>query len=64
MGPYGDVDDSVVRQSGGYAVTRLSLADPLHAIVGARISQWEIDQMYFGSPTDYQVSDEVTPMPA
>ncbi|MBU57551.1 MAG: TonB-dependent siderophore receptor [Alcanivorax sp.] len=60
-GPYGDVDDSVVRQSGGYAVTRLSLADPLHAIVGARISQWEIDQMYFGSPTDYQVSDEVTP---
>ncbi|QJX01997.1 hypothetical protein HML84_06925 [Alcanivorax sp. IO_7] len=54
----------MVRQSGGYAVTRLSLADPLHAIVGARISQWEIDQMYFGSPTDYQVSDEVTPMPA
>ena len=60
-GPYGDVDDSVIRQRGGYAVTRLSLADPLHAIVGARVSQWEIDQMYFGSPTDYRVSDEITP---
>ncbi|KAF0804946.1 TonB-dependent siderophore receptor family protein 9 [Alcanivorax xiamenensis] len=60
-GDYSNVDDSVIRQNGGYVVTRLSLADPLHAILGARISQWEIDQVYFGTPTDYRVSDEITP---
>ena len=41
----GDAAD--IRQTGGYAVARLSLADPLHLILGARISTWEMEQNYY-----------------
>lgn len=55
----GDAAD--IRQTGGYAVTRLSLADPLHLIIGARVSTWEMQQNYYGTQRDYRYSDEITP---
>jgi outer membrane receptor for ferric coprogen and ferric-rhodotorulic acid len=54
-------DRTDIRQTGGYAVTRLSLADPLHLILGARVSTWKIEQNYFGTQRNYRYSDEVTP---
>lgn len=54
-------DATHTRQNGGYAVTRLSLADPLHLILGARVSNWEIDQDYYGSLRQYRYRNEVTP---
>ncbi len=54
-------DATHTRQNGGYAVTRLSLADPLHLILGARVSNWEIDQNYYGSLRQYRYRNEVTP---
>jgi len=54
-------DRTDIRQTGGYAVTRLSLADPLHLILGVRVSTWEIEQNYFGTQRTYRYSDEVTP---
>lgn len=54
-------DRTNIRQTGGYAVTRLSLADPLHLILGVRVSTWEIEQNYFGTQRTYRYSDEVTP---
>ena len=54
-------DRTDIRQTGAYAVTRLSLADPLHLILGARVSTWKIEQNYFGTQRNYRYSDEVTP---
>ena len=49
------------RQSGFYGVGRFSIADPLHLIVGARVSNWKTDQNYFGALRQYDYSNEVTP---
>lgn len=50
-------------QEGAYATWRISLADPLTAIIGARMSWWESEQ-----PTNpdaaYSVNQEVTPYAA
>ncbi|MQA56674.1 TonB-dependent alcaligin siderophore receptor FauA [Pseudomonas piscis] len=54
-------DATHTRQTGGYLVTRLSLADPLHLILGARISDWRIDQNYYGAQRQYRYKNEVTP---
>src|SRR5256885_8313007 len=54
-------DDSRMRQSGGYAVGRFSLADGWTAVAGARLSRWPTRQNYFGSLRDYRYSNEITP---
>ncbi len=54
-------DDSRMRQSGGYAVGRFSLADGWTAVAGARLSRWSTRQNYFGSLRDYRYSNEITP---
>ncbi|KAF0864319.1 TonB-dependent siderophore receptor [Pseudomonas sp. LD120] len=54
-------DATHTRQTGGYLVTRLSLADPLHLILGARISDWNIEQNYYGTPRKYRYKNEITP---
>lgn len=54
-------DDSQVRQTALYGVTRLSLADPLHLIVGGRLGNWEIDQVYFGAAQAYRYHNEFIP---
>ncbi len=54
-------DDLDNHQSGAYAVARLSLADPLHVIVGGRLSHWETDQVYFGSKRKYRYRNEFVP---
>ncbi|MYN25331.1 TonB-dependent siderophore receptor [Duganella sp. CY42W] len=47
-------------QQGAYATTRLSLADPLHLLVGARLSWW--DYKVPATPaSNYKVTREVTP---
>lgn len=55
------VDDMAIKQAGGYGVARLSLADPLTLIIGARLSNWETDQTYFGTLTKYRFNNELTP---
>lgn len=60
-GPHQAVDDGRIVQSGGYAVTRLSLADPLSLIAGVRVSDWEIDQDYYGDRRRYEYDNELTP---
>ncbi len=47
-------------QSAGYAVTRLSLAEPLTLILGARATSWETDQDSFGTLVQMKVDDEVS----
>ncbi len=54
-------DDSRMRQSGGYAVGRFSLADGWTAVAGARVSRWSMRQNYFGTRRDYSYRNEVTP---
>ncbi|MEX7641056.1 TonB-dependent alcaligin siderophore receptor FauA [Stenotrophomonas maltophilia] len=54
-------DDLDNHQSGAYAVARLSLADPLHVIVGGRMSNWETDQVYFGTKRKYRYRNEFVP---
>lgn len=49
------------RQSGTYAVGRFSLADPLHLILGARLSNWRTDQNYFGTVRKYAHRHRITP---
>ncbi|OYD22778.1 TonB-dependent alcaligin siderophore receptor FauA [Oceanimonas baumannii] len=60
-GAYGSVDDSKLVQSGAYAVSRLSLADPLHLVAGIRLSNWELEQVYFGDERQYSYNNELTP---
>ncbi len=54
-------DTMRARQDGAYAVGRFSLADPLHLIVGARVSNWKTDQNYFGAIRKYEHRDRITP---
>jgi len=48
-------------ETGGYAVGRFALSEAGHVIIGARVSNWEIDQTSFGSLRQYKVTDEITP---
>lgn len=54
-------DDLDQRQSGAFAVARLSLADPVHAIVGARLGNWKTDQTYFGAVRQYRHRNQFVP---
>jgi len=54
------------RQMSGYATTRLSLADPLTLMLGARLDWYEYDMTlksgdYVSPPADYKVKHELTP---
>lgn len=50
------------RQTGYYAVSRLSLADPLTLILGSRITDYEISGMEWnGALYDFEHDEEVTP---
>lgn len=54
-------DDTDNRQSGAYAVARLSLRDNLRLMVGGRLSNWETDQTYFGAKRQYRHRNELIP---
>ncbi len=54
------------RQMSGYATTRLSLADPLTLMLGARLDWYEYDMNlksgdYVSPPAGYKVNHELTP---
>ncbi|EOW6846787.1 ferric-rhodotorulic acid/ferric-coprogen receptor FhuE [Cronobacter sakazakii] len=53
----------VIRQKSVYAATRLSLADPLHLILGARYTQWNAKYNLERKPDEIRRSkaDDVTP---
>ncbi len=66
--PDGSRSETVTRLAGGYVATRLSLADPLHVIVGARSSTYRSDtrnydtQGKFIDTSDFvETRNEVTP---
>nr|WP_238401344.1 TonB-dependent receptor [Halomonas alkaliphila] len=42
-------------------VSRFSLSDPLNLILGVRLSDWELDQTYYGTERQYRYSNELTP---
>ncbi|VFR55542.1 TonB-dependent siderophore receptor @ Iron siderophore receptor protein [plant metagenome] len=54
-------DDLDNKQSGGYIVSRFSLADPVKLIVGGRLSNWETNQNYFGARRQYSHKNEFVP---
>ncbi|AQU84196.1 MULTISPECIES: TonB-dependent alcaligin siderophore receptor FauA [unclassified Halomonas] len=60
-GAFHSSDNMQVTQSGGYMVSRLSLSDPLNLVIGARLSNWELDQTYYGSERQYRYRNELTP---
>ena len=66
--PDGSHTETVTRLAGGYVATRLSLADPLHLIIGARSSTYRSDTrsyntqgVYTGSGDFVETRNEVTP---
>lgn len=66
--PDGSHTETVTRLAGGYVATRLSLADPLHVIIGARSSTYRTDTrnynkqgVYTGSGDFVETRNEVTP---
>ncbi|KAB8064242.1 TonB-dependent siderophore receptor [Janthinobacterium violaceinigrum] len=66
--PDGSRTETVTRLAGGYVATRLSLADPLHVIIGARSSTYRTDTRNYdtrGVHTDNsdfaETRNEVTP---
>ncbi|MCC7599217.1 TonB-dependent siderophore receptor [Janthinobacterium sp. FW305-129] len=66
--PDGSHTEKVTRLAGGYVATRLSLADPLHVIIGARSSTYRTDTrnyntqgVYTGSGDFVETRNEVTP---
>ncbi|WP_438971237.1 TonB-dependent siderophore receptor, partial [Methylophaga sp.] len=49
-------------QTGLYAVSRLSLSDPLTLILGSRVTDWNVEGMSWdGSLYEFEHDDEVTP---
>lgn len=60
-GAFNSSDKMQVTQSGGYMVSRFSLSDPLNLILGVRLSDWELDQTYYGTERQYRYSNELTP---
>lgn len=43
MGPRFKASEAITKQSAIYAATRLQISDPLKLILGARVSDWELD---------------------
>uniref|UniRef100_UPI003016658D TonB-dependent siderophore receptor n=2 Tax=Xenorhabdus sp. Sc-CR9 TaxID=2584468 RepID=UPI003016658D len=50
-----------IEQTAGYAVTQLSLADPLTLILGGRVTSWKTRGDNFGTPQNASYSDEFVP---
>lgn len=48
-------------QTGYYAATRISLADPLKLIAGARVSSWDRVGVSYGAPQTYGDDDVLVP---
>jgi len=66
--PDGSHTETVTRLAGGYVATRLSLADPLHLIIGARSSTYRTDTRSYNTQGAYtdsgdfvETRNEVTP---
>ena len=66
--PDGSHTETMTRLAGGYAATRLSLADPLHVIIGARSSTYRTERrnynkqgVYTNSSNFVETRNEVTP---
>ncbi|WP_254313176.1 ferric-rhodotorulic acid/ferric-coprogen receptor FhuE [Rahnella aceris] len=55
-GPRALAEENVIRQKSAYVATRLSLADPLHLIVGARYTNWNSHTL-----TDQIEKNNITP---
>ncbi|WP_116364609.1 TonB-dependent siderophore receptor [Parahaliea mediterranea] len=60
-GAKGQDVDMTTEQSGVYAATRLSLADPLKVILGARVADWEQSGSTYGVAVDYGDTGVVVP---
>jgi outer membrane receptor for ferric coprogen and ferric-rhodotorulic acid len=62
-GRHGRYSSDDIRQSSAYTSARFSLADPLHLIVGARYTEYNIRYNPSGSPSTRLEStkDDVTP---
>ena len=66
--PDGSHTETMTRLTGGYAATRLSLADPLHVIIGARSSTYRTERrnyntqgVHTNSSNFVETRNEVTP---
>ena len=66
--PDGSHTETVTRLAGGYVATRLSLADPLHVIIGARSSTYRTERrnyntqgVHTNSSNFVETRNEVTP---
>lgn len=66
--PDGSHTETMTRLAGGYAATRLSLADPLHVIIGARSSTYRTERrnyntqgVHTNSSNFVETRNEVTP---
>lgn len=70
--PFQDLGRSslnITKAGGGFVATRLSLADPLKLIVGARLTDWETKTHNYNATSGafmrttgaYKVKDEITP---
>lgn len=66
--PDGSHTETVTRLAGGYVATRLSLADPLHVIIGARSSTYRTEKrnyntqgVHTNSSNFVETRNEVTP---
>lgn len=51
-----DITESESKELGIYGATRLSIADPLHVTIGARVNWWEANSESFSNKTDYKHS--------
>lgn len=60
-GPRGQDVDQRTKQWGYFAVTRLSLADPLKVIVGGRIASWERKGTSYGAIADFGDKNRLLP---
>ncbi|WP_246543670.1 TonB-dependent siderophore receptor [Novosphingobium profundi] len=60
-GARSQVIDRTTKQWGYYAATRLSLADPLHVVLGARLSSWTREGAYYGKDQDYGDRNRLLP---
>jgi len=49
---------------GIYGSVNLQLAEPLHVILGGRVSEYSYDEVFAGSPTSAQENGQVTPYAA
>lgn len=67
IGAFNSTTQTVAKQTGIYATTRLKVAEPLTLMLGARASWWDYDSKTTNvttgkvTPTAYRVSRQITP---